>query len=288
LRTAIRRFRPDLLHAQYGTMTAFFSSLCSPLPLVVTFRGSDLLGYSRRPTLRSLAATMLSQAAAFRATEVICVSEQLRDHLIFGKASASIIPSGVDTGIFFPRPRNDARRHLAWNCDERIVLLNAGRDPQLKRLDLAQRAVAFAQTICGPIRFVVLDGDTPPDTIPFVMCAADCLLHTSDSEGSPNIVKEAMACNLPVVSVDVGDVRERLAGVSASCIVDRRFDAIGGALATILSDGQRSDGFSKIHDVSGRIVAERILEVYRRALGDRVHEPVRIVRKALKCESREA
>ncbi len=56
----------------------------------------------------------------------------------------------------------------------------------------------------------------------WLMCAADCLLLTSRSEGSPQVVKEAMACGCPIVSVDVGDVRERVEGIEGCYVAKSR------------------------------------------------------------------
>ncbi|NJO06276.1 MAG: glycosyltransferase family 4 protein [Chloroflexaceae bacterium] len=100
------------------------------------------------------------------------------------------------------------------------------------------------------------------------MNAADCLLFTSDYEGSPNIVKEAMACNLPIVSVDVGDVVERLKDVQPSRIVQRDPHDLGQAVADILTMGKRSNGREIAErELSNEHIAKRIIDVYRQARG---------------------
>jgi teichuronic acid biosynthesis glycosyltransferase TuaC len=267
LRRQIREFGPDLLHAHFGTMTAFFCMFSGRLPLVVTYRGSDLNPSAGISRLRSGVGKLLSQIAALRASRIICVSEQLKGRLFWTKRRATVIPSGVDTRVFYPRPRDEARSELGWGTQERVVLFNAGRFPRVKRLDLAQAAVEVARGICGEIRFVVLEGYTDPEVVPTMMNGADCLLFTSDWEGSPNVVKEAMACNLPVVSVDVGDVRERLAMVSPSRIVARNPQPIGEALAEILAQGRRSNGYLAIPTLSQDKIVRDILSVYQETLG---------------------
>ena len=259
-----KSFRADLLHAHYGTVTAFLCAVSVPFPLVVTYRGSDLNPSPSMSWARRFAARLLSQLAALRARQIICVSAQLRERLWWRKHCATVIPSGVDTALFFPCPRNEAREKLRWENCERVVLFNAG-DPKLKRLDLAQAAVEMATAICGQIRFVMLNGDVAPGTIPMMMAAADCLLLTSDWEGSPNVVKEAMACNLPVVTVDAGDVRERLKGVSPSRIVERDPREIAKVLAEILIQGKRSNGSTRVREFSEMSVARRIISIYRTA-----------------------
>ena len=266
LRREIGSFRPNLVHAHFGTMTAFFCALAGTRPLVVTYRGSDLNPCPNIPRLRAGLGKVLSQIASLRASRVICVSEQLKGRLLWAKARTTVIPTGVDTELFYPRPRDTARAEIGWPTDERIVLFNAGSNPRIKRLDLAQAAVDSARAVCGAIRFEVLEGATDPKVVPLLLNAADCLLVTSDWEGSPNIVKEAIACNLPVVSVDVGDVRARLAAVEPSRIVERDVDKLGQALADILSRRQRSNGFATIQSLTQERISNQILAVYQAAM----------------------
>src|SRR6185295_9487775 len=117
------------------------------------------------------------------------------------------------------------------------------------------------------LRLVVLDGSAPPDEIPHYMNAADCLLVTSKTEGSPTVVQEAMACNLPVVSVVVGDVRDRLRGVDA-CAVVRSRDAsdLGAALAEVLRAPRRSDGRAHAAALDVAAVAARLARFYAELL----------------------
>lgn len=259
-------FRPDVVHAQYGTVTALFASLSSTVPLVITFRGSDLNPYAGSPRIRSLVGRWLSQVAAARAASIICVSEQLKRRLWAGRGRALVLPSGVDTRIFFPRPQADARSELGWNDAERVVVFNAGAWPMVKRLDLARAGVGKAEAMCGAVRFVILDGTVPQPTVATILNAADGLLVTSDWEGSPTIVQEALACNLPVVSVDVGDVRERLEHIVPSLLVERDADSIGQALATILTRPARSNGSTEIGKISQMHIARQTVAVYHQVL----------------------
>jgi teichuronic acid biosynthesis glycosyltransferase TuaC len=124
-----------------------------------------------------------------------------------------------------------------------------------------------ARTLVPELRLVVLDGTAPPAEIPLYMNAADVLLVTSRTEGSPTVVQEAMACNLPVVSVDVGDVRERLEGVSASKVLaDRDPVALGAALAEVIALQQRSDGRVHASSLGIEAIAARLAEFYRQVL----------------------
>lgn len=264
LRRAIADIAPDIVHAHYGTITALAAALAGGPPLVVTYRGSDLNGTAQVSWLRSRSGVLLSQLAAPRAAGIICVSSRLRELLWWGRRDALVIPSGVDTEVFRPMPRDAARAELGWPDSDRVVLFNSGTRPKLKRLDLALAAAQVAERSVPGARMEVLYGGVDPGRIAVYMNAADCLLLASDAEGSPNVIKEALACDLPIVSVDVGDVRERVEGVSPGAVVERDPERLGAAIADILRHPVRSNGHAAVADITTRRVAERIVELYER------------------------
>ena len=266
LRGEIRAFQPRIVHAQYGTATAFLTMLATWRPMVVTYRGSDLNPNEGKGRVHCFVSRLLSQFAALRARRILCVSEQLIGRLWWGRKKASVVPSGIDTQMFRPACRDAARASLGWNPRERIVLFNGSSRPS-KRPDLARGAVQVAGRKCGPVRLVELDGNHAPELVPVMMNAADCLILTSDHEGSPNVVKEAIASGLPVVTRDVGDVRQRLAHVQPSKIAGDTPEELGEALAEILRSPARSNGPQFAGDLSMEAIAARIIAVYEELLG---------------------
>lgn len=265
LRRLIEEFSPHVVHAQYGTVTSFLTVAVSSRPVVVQFQGSDLL--ARRVSLRTVCGKLLSQLSALRATRIICVSEELKRSLWWRRQRARVILAGVDLEVFAPRDKSAARRDLGWDPSVPVVIFNAGSDPWIKRLDLAQGAIELIRPNFPGLRFVVLDGKVDPDKIPNLLNAADCLLLTSRYEGSPNVVKEAIACGLPVVSVDVGDVRARLHTVTPSCVVAPEPEAIAAAVASILHNPVRSNGPSATEDFGLRQITQTTIDLYREAAG---------------------
>jgi len=266
-RKELRIVRPHIIHAHFGTVTALFAAIAAQgVPLVITYRGSDLnpVAGTSGARLRARIGHVFSQAAALAAARIVCVSEQLTRRLLWRKERAVVLPSGVDPDIFRPEPRELARRRLGWNHDDIVVLFNSGNGAPVKRRDLAEAAVGCARRTRPSLRMEVMDGHCDPDLVPAVMNASDCLLVTSDYEGSPTVVQEALACNLPVVSVNVGDVAQRLAGVRATCIAPRDPQALAQALDAVLSLGARSDGRLKLNECSSHHVASELYAIYAR------------------------
>lgn len=267
MRKRLNTFRPHILHAQFGTLTAFVCSLMPKVPLAVTYRGSDLNPSPSDGWLRNAAQKLLSNLAARRADLILCVSEELKRRLWWGRERAEVLPTGVNLTTFSPMRQDAARVALGWTTEERVVLFHAGRTPPVKRLDLAEAALREARAAMGPVRFEVLWGGVDPSQIPLYLNASDCLLVTSDFEGSPSIVQEALACGLPVVSVEVGDVRERLEKVFPSKIVARDPRALGSALVWILRGRMRSNGRQRIQPLEEGKLAQRLVAAYRQIAG---------------------
>jgi len=269
-RRQVRRWRPQLVHAHFGTVTALFTVLAAGrLPVLVTYRGSDLNRVPSSDGLRSWAGRLLSQLAALKARRIICVSRALQARLWWRRSRVTILASGVDTKLFRPGDRDQARAILGWRRSARVILFNSGHDSRNKRLDLARAAVGLTGGMLPGVELKVLDGSIEPTQVPLWMKAADCLLVTSDAEGSPTVVQEAMASNLPIVSVDAGDVAERLEGVRQTRIVRRDPLALGAALVDVLKNPERSDGSLRAESLSLTSIAGALMALYGEVLRTR-------------------
>jgi glycosyltransferase involved in cell wall biosynthesis len=264
-----RKSGADLVHAHYGLSGA--AAMRVDLPLVVSFCGDDLLGRplaDGRATWKSRALIPLSRLAARRADAVIVKTEEMR-RVIPEIGDVHVIPNGVDLSRFQPEPRSEARAALGWRQEGFMLLFAADRNEPRKNFPLAEATRAALAARGLDVRLETIHGRPQPDVVR-AMNAADVLLLPSFHEGSPNVVKEAMAVNLPVVAAPVGDVAERLREVTPSHVVPRAEDAFADAAAAVLAGGRRSNGREVLaRTLSIESVAQRVLAVYAEARAKR-------------------
>lgn len=265
LRRVMKEKQYDLVHAQFGQSALL--TWPKRLPLVVTFHGCDLQGVKLPDGRMSWAGQFLQrlcQLIARRSDGVIIVSERMRRFLP-ASVSAPVIPTGLDFDEIPLLAQEDARRQAGLPLTGRLVLFVGNPAEPVKRHALAQRAVEILNK-STEATLVVGWGMLRPQILT-LMNACDVLVMTSIQEGSPCVVKEALACNLPVVSLDVGDVPIRLHGI-AGCEVCADDDpaTIAASLQRVLAHGKRTSGRQAVQDLDERLLTSRIVDVYRQAL----------------------
>jgi teichuronic acid biosynthesis glycosyltransferase TuaC len=257
-----------LVHC-HGGETALAARFFLGGPVVASYLGTDILGarvgglrlrakyWLRSRVLRMHAATMSATTTKSVEMEALLPSR--------ARSRNRVIPDGVDRGRFCPRDRAHARAELGWTSDGTIVLFAGRAEAVEKRLWLAREVVHIAGIAIPDIELRIASS-VPPNLMPLHYAAADCLLHTSVSEGSPNVVKEALACDLPVVATPAGDVRELLRDVEACAVSEVDPIALAGALVDILALHRPSNGRERTEHLSIDLIAKRTIECYR-ALG---------------------
>jgi teichuronic acid biosynthesis glycosyltransferase TuaC len=265
--------RYDVIHAHYGH-SAVVARLDVRHPLVISYCGDDLLGtpspaHPARMTPRSrLLAKMFAQFARC-ASATITKSRQMMLELPRGVRERNhLIPNGVDLEMFKRIDRAEARRRLGWDPDETVILFVGNPAIARKNYALAESAVQVAATRSSSFRLRVAKG-VPPDQMPVWMSAADALVHPSWSEGSPNVIKEAMACELPIVATPVGDVPERLLGVDGCHVLPGEVRPFADALLDAVSHHPCSAARLAVADLSLDRVAQRVIGVYEQVLATR-------------------
>ena len=265
-------FRPDVVHAMYGgVMADQIVRHHRTRPIVVTYRGSDLLGENLSGWKRKIISRLgvhCSRWAAKRADAVIVVARHLASALngAVPPEKVHVIPSGIDLARFQPMNSQVCKRTLGWNTNFfHVVFASSSGDP-VKRPWLARAAVEKARRLGCPAEFHFATG-IPTSEMPVWLNAGDALLLTSLHEGSPNIVKEALGCGLPVISVDVGDVAEQIKMLEGCHLAHAEPEDLGVKLHAVWQRGTRLENGCSRHVLSAADVAQKIKQVYEQAIG---------------------
>ena len=221
-----RRTAYDVVHAHYG-LSAFPAWFRLQAPLVITLHGGDVL----ESRFQSFCSRVISRFA----DAVIVVSEEIRRRI-----PGMVIPCGVDLSVFRPYDRDEARDRLGWPKDKYLILFAYDPARTRKRYDLAKAAVEQVVQDGLDAELVTVFGVENRE-MPWYYSAADAMLLCSNWEGSPTAVKEALACNLPVVATDVGDIREIMKEIAATRICTQEVSEIASSLREVLEISRRGD-----------------------------------------------
>jgi len=269
---AVERSAPKIVHFMTGGVLGVQGiRAVSGTPTVISYCGTDLLG-DRLATgimrFRVLVGRLCSLWAAGKASWIVVKSRNLEEALPrrIDRRRVSVVPNGVSFERFRPLDRQDCRARLNWAPGTfHVVLATHGRGDRNKRVGLAEAAIQEALGLGVPAELHLMV-NVSHDDVPLWLNAADALLMTSRQEGSPNIVKEALACNRPVVSVDVGDVRERIEGIEGCHLAEPDPVDLGAKLAVVAAGPRVVAARDKLRDLTLEAVARRLVKVYEAAI----------------------
>jgi len=252
----VKKGRYDIVHAHFGL--TLFSMLLVRVPVVVTFHGSDLLV---NPTKQ------VSRLLAPMASKVIVVSQKLRESLGYGE----VIPCGIPVKNFTlplchenkPGPRIPGELKVLFPSDPANKIKDYGLFQAVCR-ELERRGSKVEEVHLANIDRA---------NVPAVYWNCDLMLLTSLSEGSPTVIKEAIAAKLPFVSVDVGDVKDWAARVDFGIVVpDRNPTTMANEVIKIVSRIKRRsalDNAKCIEAMDIANIASRIKRLYDQVLEER-------------------
>jgi len=254
-RKLVKSTNVDLIHAHYS-FSGFLAALSfSGRPVVTSLMGSDVKSDKKFRALIYL-------FSIFFWERTIVKSADMQKEL--GIRDIEIIPNGVDLDVFCEVEMMEARSKIGLQAEEKVVLFAADPDRPEKNFVLAQEAIRLTGF---NIRILFLK-NVEPVLVKYYFNAADVVLLTSLWEGSPNVVKEAMACNTPVIATDVGDV-SWLIGDTEGCFVTRHNSAeIADKIRHCINSVDKSQGRGRIISLNldSVTVSEKIIEVYRSVL----------------------
>lgn len=267
----------DLVHAQFGSACAFVTAAIGGIPKLLTIRGSDWATYDGSLGFlyfHTRMATALTRRAIQSFDGIVSVSARIAAEVadIAPDAMIAVLPSPIDLNTFVPRDGLEAKALLGHpNCREKWVLFNSlDMRNSIKRFELARQAFAIAQARLGNLR-LRLATNIPHDQMPLFVSACDLVLCTSEKEGWPNSVKEALACNVPFVATDVSDLRT-IAVVDANCrVCAADADAIARNMCDVLSAPGTYDVRRHVAAMGVDNAAEQLIAFYG-AVRSRYHE----------------
>jgi teichuronic acid biosynthesis glycosyltransferase TuaC len=256
----------DLIHAHYG-YCGMVSKLQFRLPVIVSYCGGDVLGSPNikgEKTLFDKIMLPLGWILSMVVSAAIVKSQEMKDRLPRTQ-NIFVIPNGVDFDFFTLMKKSVARKKVGLAKNKKYILFPANPSWIRKCYPVAKEAVDILKQKGNNVELVVLHSK-PQKTVPAYMNACDALVLTSYWEGSPNVIKEAMACNLPVVSVDVGDVAQILDGCQGCYIVKRDATDVAAKLEIVLGENRRTNGRECIQDLEIQTIARKIRRLYHKVV----------------------
>ena len=252
LKKKIKEFNPDVVHAHFG-LSGLFANLQRKKPVVTTYHGSDINEKSLLP---------FSKLAMCGSAWNVFVSRQTIE-VARPKRRYSLLPCGVGISEQQLMSKAEARQRMGLNNEGHYVLFAGSFDREVKNAPLAKEVVSRLPV--NDVELIELKGYSHEE-VTILMCAVDALLMTSLNEGSPQVIKEAMACGCPIVSVDVGDVKERTHGIEG-CYVANTFESeeLSKLLTKALAFSGKTAGRSRIIEdkLDNKLVAASLMDIYR-------------------------
>jgi teichuronic acid biosynthesis glycosyltransferase TuaC len=248
----ITRNRYDLVHAFYG-LSGLVACLQFVKPTVITFLGSDVNYKSER---------RFSKIANRLARHSIFVEKSMVDK-IGSKDRFSIIPFGIDLSVFKTMDKRVARDLLGYGMMDIMVIFSSSFDNKVKNFPLAKKAIELSGK---KINLIELKKKYTREELAILYNACDAFLMTSFNEGSPQTIKEAMACNCPIVSTDVGDVKDIIDSTEGCYITSYDPENVAMKLNMALEFGRRTTGRHKIKRYDNKLIAAQVVEVYKKIL----------------------
>jgi teichuronic acid biosynthesis glycosyltransferase TuaC len=265
--TRIRRKHYDVVHVHHS-FCGLIATLQHQIPVVWTFHEGEITGDTtdalREQPIKYVAySKRMKQYVARRVDALVVVAEHLRAPL--GRPDAVWLPAGIDVDLFAPLDTTEAKRRLRLSEEKRYVLFPSVPSRVEKRYQLAQRAVEILReraADAADVELIALN-NVPHEDVPVYMNASEMVLLTSAFEASPVVIREALACNVPVLSTDVGDARVMLEGIAGCAVVEADPSRIAEALRTALASPRRVAGRGQMQRYSLQNTAQSLVSLYR-------------------------
>lgn len=265
LRRKIKVTHFDIIHAHF-----VFSGLATLLtftrkPIILSLMGDDAFGSYNEQGKRKLKGYLGMLTTQLIQPFVNCIIVKSKNiyKYTYQKEKVRIIPNGVNFKIFRPLDKYKCRRKLRLDPSIKIILTLANPSIPRKNFILLEKAKSFIKS-----KDVIIINPYPIEhkLVPLYLNSCDVFLLTSFNEGSPNVIKEAMACNTPIVSTNVGDVKEVINGTKGCYITTFIPKDVAKKIDMALRFENKTNGRENIKHLSSDFIANRILLIYKKHL----------------------
>jgi len=248
LKKKLKKENYDLVHAHFS-LTGYVAALSGAKPLVVSLMGWNVKKTTTRHVIK------LFERIFWDTT--IVKSNDMKNGLAI--KNVKVIPNGVDFALFKPIDKLKAQQKIGWNSNKKHILFAANPSRPIKNYALAKSA--FNRISNGNIELHLLE-DVDHKEVVYYMNGADIVLLTSYDEGSPNVIKEAMACNCQIVTTNVGDVKEIIGQTEGCYISTFNPDDISNKIMLALDRNKKTNGRENIKHLSSEKISEEIVLLY--------------------------
>ena len=255
----IHSFNPDVIHAHYG-LSGITAVLQREVPVVTTFHNGEILGFVQN---------FLSSSFSLKASYMIYVAKHIYDKAYFKKKQHyAIVPCGVNLSDCVITDFQEARKDLGFADDKKYILFGGAFDNLRKNYPLLQKGIELLGR--KDIVTIEMKGLSRAE-VSKLLSACDLFALPTKSEGSPQALKEAMACNCPIMATDVADIKHLLGDVPGHFICSFDPADVASTLDLALSFNGRTDGRKRIEELGldNSQVARRVVGIYQEVLDRR-------------------
>jgi teichuronic acid biosynthesis glycosyltransferase TuaC len=270
LRKQIKNNKYDLIHAHYG-LSYLITLLArkNKERIIVSFMGSDLLGdraKNGKSTFFGYLLVLANQFFVKYSDHVIVKSNEMYSKIVF--EHKSIIPNGVDLIMYYSIDRLVAIKRVGWDPTSKHLLFMSDPSRPEKNFPLLKAALSHLQNEEIQLHYLL---NIPEEEVVFYYNASDACLLSSFHEGSPNVIKEALACNCTVVSTDVGDVKWVLGNLDGCFITSFEPEDVAEKIKLAIEFREKNaytKGRERIIELKldSKTIAERIIQIYHKVL----------------------
>ena len=265
LKKIVKKEEFDVIHAHY-TFCGLVAILARPkLPIVLSLMGDDAYGTPNnkgKTKFTSYYSIILTYVIQPFLKQIIAKSEEIGNY-VWQNKKLNIVPNGVNLEAFYLIDKSEARKNLGLKNDTKYVLfLNNTKDTR-KNFSLFKETIEKEELEDFEL---LTPYPVAPNLVVQYLCASDLLVHVSWREGSPNLIKEAMACNVPIVSSDVGDVKEVFKGTKGCFITEFSSKDLARKINLGLSFEKRTNGRENTKHLEQSVIAKKIVNIYNSIL----------------------